>query len=110
MTDLREINTNIKKIIKKYNLPLSISGKSGRIKHMTYRSEGLSVGSNKYDNFVFVSFRLTSDNQQKQERATEALLLIKREAESLGYGVRKEGNSLEIRSSNTPSFMKLWEK
>jgi len=107
MTDLRIINTNVKKIIKKHNLPLSISGKSGRIKHMTYTSEGLSVNSNKYDNFVFVSFRLKSDSQQKQEKATDALLIIKREAESLGYNVKKEGNHLEISSSNTPNFMRL---
>ncbi len=107
MTDLREININIKKIIKRYNLPLSISGKSGRIKHMIHTSEGLSVNSNKYDNFVYVSFRLTSDSQQKQERATQALQIIKREAESLGYNVKKDRNSLEISSSNTPNFMKL---
>ena len=106
-TDLKTINTNIKKIIKKHNLPLSISGKSRRIKHMIHTSEGLSVNSNKYDNFVYVYFRLISDNQQKQERATEALLIIAKEAVSLGYNVKKEGNRLEIRSSNTPNFMRI---
>lgn len=107
-TDLRTINTNIKKIVKKYNLPTSISGKSGRIKHMTHTSEGLSVNSNKYDNFVFVYYKLTSDNQQRQDRATESLSIIKGEAELLGYSVKKEGNSLEIRSgSSIPSFMRL---
>ncbi len=108
MTDLRTINTNIKKIVKKYNLVTSISGKSGRIKNLTHTSEGLSVNSNKYDNFVYVYYRIKSDNLQRQERASESLSIIKREAEALGYSVKKDGNGLEIRSgTNTPNFMRL---